>query len=135
MYYLLLHYESKHWDFAKGHIEKDESYEDTVRREVEEETGIKDIRIMPGFKRTIKYAFRQYREKVSERDRRKGMTPWVYKMVKFYLAETHTKEVKLSPEHTEYKWLEFKDALKQLTHKNAKDILKKADSYILNNLS
>ena len=132
VYYLLLHYESKHWDFAKGHIEKNETDEETVKREVEEETGIKDIRIVPGFKKTIKYFFRQYREKVAEHDRRRGKTPWVFKLVKFYLAQTWTKEVKLSPEHTEYKWLDFKSALKQLTHKNAKDILKKADEYILN---
>lgn len=130
IYYLLLHYESKHWDFAKGHIEKNETDEETVKREVEEETGIKDLEIIPGFKSTIKYFFRQYKEKVSEHDRRRGETPWVFKLVKFYLAQTWTKEVRLSPEHTEYKWLLYKDALKLLTHKNAKNILKKADEFL-----
>ena len=48
--YLLLHYQSGHWDSLKGHIEKEESMEETVRREVEEETGIKDIKIIPSFK-------------------------------------------------------------------------------------
>ena len=33
-HYLLLHYESGHWEFAKGHIEKGESEEQTVRREL-----------------------------------------------------------------------------------------------------
>lgn len=130
-YYLLLRYEGKHWDFPKGHIEKGESYQQTVAREVEEETGIKDIRIIPGFSHAIRYFFRQYREKVSEKDRRKGKTPWVFKMVKFFLAETQTKEVVLSPEHTEYKWLDYASALKRLTHKNAKDVLKKANGYII----
>ena len=38
--YLLLHYEAKHWDFPKGHVEKNETDEQTVRREIQEETGI-----------------------------------------------------------------------------------------------
>ncbi|TSC78157.1 MAG: ADP-ribose pyrophosphatase [Parcubacteria group bacterium Gr01-1014_33] len=29
-----------HWDFPKGHIEKGETTEKTVRREVKEETGV-----------------------------------------------------------------------------------------------
>ena len=40
-YYLLLRYYSGHWEFAKGHIEEGESNEETVKREIEEETGIK----------------------------------------------------------------------------------------------
>lgn len=128
--YLLLHYKSKHWDFAKGHIEENETDEQTVKREVEEETGIKDLRIIPGFKFPIKYFFRQYIDKVSEKDRRKGKTPWVFKLVKFYLAQTWTKEVLLSDEHTEYKWLDFESAIKKLTHRNAKNILRKANEYI-----
>ena len=44
--YLLLHYEAKHWDFPKGHVEENESDNETVKREVEEETGIKDIEII-----------------------------------------------------------------------------------------
>jgi hypothetical protein len=56
--YLLLHYEAGHWDFAKGHIEKGEKTEDTVRRETKEEAGINDLRFMPGFKETIRYWMR-----------------------------------------------------------------------------
>ena len=39
--YLLLHYEAGHWDFVKGHSEKGESEEETVRREILEETGLR----------------------------------------------------------------------------------------------
>ncbi len=128
IYYLLLHYQSGHWDFPKGHIEKGEKPEDTVRREVEEETGIKDIKILPGFKEYIKYFFRRnYGLKKEE----KKKAPWVFKIVEFYLAETKTKEIKLSFEHKDFKWLSFQDALRQLTFKNAKDILKKANDYLV----
>lgn len=127
IYYLLLHYKSKHWDFPKGHIEEGEREKETVRREVEEETGIKDIRIIPGFKEWIKYLFRaNYDLKKEDKDK----APWIFKIVVFYLAETKTKEVKISHEHTGYKWLAYNEALKQLTHKNAKNILEKADSFL-----
>ena len=48
-YYLLLHYHSGHWEFAKGHIEEGENPEEAAKREVEEETGIKDLKILGGF--------------------------------------------------------------------------------------
>ena len=44
-----------HWDFPKGHIDAGEKTEDTVRREVREETGITRIELIPGFKETIRY--------------------------------------------------------------------------------
>ena len=80
IYYLLLHYPSGHWEFPKGHIEGKETEEETVKREATEETGIKDLVILPGYKKYIKYFFRQYKENVSEEDRRSGKTPWVFKL-------------------------------------------------------
>ena len=123
-YYLLLHYpstkrgaESDYWDFPKGHIEKGESQLDTVKREVKEETGLKDIKFIEGFKEWIKYFFKH-----------KGKT--IFKIVTFYLAETKTKDVKVSFEHLGYKWLPYEKALDQLTFENAKNILKKAHLYL-----
>jgi 8-oxo-dGTP pyrophosphatase MutT (NUDIX family) len=124
IYYLLLHYKSGHWDFPKGHIENGEDEDKTVKREIEEETGIKDINIIDGFKDWINYFFRKTYEEHKK-------APWVFKIVNFYLAETKTKQVKLSDEHIGYKWLNYDDALKQLTYKNAKEILKKANNYII----
>ncbi|PIW92468.1 MAG: diadenosine tetraphosphate hydrolase [Candidatus Nealsonbacteria bacterium CG_4_10_14_0_2_um_filter_35_20] len=118
-FYLLLHYPSsakapkEYWDFPKGHIEKGEDEIKTVKREVEEETGLKDIKIIEGFREWIKYFFKF-----------EGKT--VLKFVTFYLAETKTKDVKISGEHVGYKWLPYEDAIEQLTFKNAKEVLKKA---------
>ena len=120
IYYLLLHYPSSakaardYWDFPKGHIEKGERETDTVKREVEEETGLKDIEFIEGFKEWIKYFFKF-----------KGKN--ILKFVTFYLAETKTKNVKVSFEHLGFEWLPFEKALERLTFDNAREILKKAD--------
>lgn len=145
IYYLLLHYHSGHWEFPKGHIEGKESEEDTVKREVAEETGIKDLKILPGFKIYIKYFFRsrlrrgssmalpsgQYKENVSEKDRKNGKMPWVFKLVTFFIAETKTKEIKISFEHLGFLWLPIDEAVKKTTFKNSKKLLKKANEFVL----
>jgi len=135
IYYLLLHYGKAspaggggHWDFSKGHPEEDEEEEETVKREVEEETGIKDIKIIDGFKEYIKYFFRKTYDLRKEE---KKKAPWVFKTVIFYLAETKTREVKISFEHVGYKWLPYEQALEQLTYKKAKEILKKANNFLM----
>jgi 8-oxo-dGTP pyrophosphatase MutT (NUDIX family) len=129
-HYLLLHYFSGHWEFPKGHIEKGETEEETVRRETFEETGINDLKIIPGFKKYIKYFFRQYKENVSEADRRAGKTPWVFKLVAFFVAETKTKEITISHEHKGFMWLPIDEAIKKTTFKNSKKLLKEADEFV-----
>ncbi|MBU4298739.1 NUDIX domain-containing protein [Patescibacteria group bacterium] len=148
IYYLLLNYPSStksartYWDFPKGHIEKGETIEETVKREVKEETGLKDIKLVEGFKEWIKYFFKF-----------KGKN--IFKIVVFLLAETphqnpegeqvpygagkfgtgqaKTKEVKISFEHIGYEWLPYEEALGRLTFKNAKEVLIKAHQYLFKN--
>jgi len=125
IYYLLLHYPSstkapkEYWDLPKGHIEKGEKELETVKREVEEETGLKDIKFIDGFKKWIKYFFKFNGKNI-------------LKFVTFYLGETKTKEVKVSYEHLGYEWLSYEKALERLTFKNAKEILKKANTFLPN---
>ncbi len=123
IYYLLLHYpvgsrtSKDYWDFSKGHVEKGEEEREAASREAEEETGIKELEFRPGFKEQIEYFFKF-----------KGET--VFKTVVFYLAETKTKEIKISFEHIGYQWLSYEEAQEQLTFDNAKTILKKANDFI-----
>lgn len=119
-FYLVLKYGYGHWDFVKGKIGdevKGEKALDAVIREAEEESGIKDLRFIEGFKQKLNYFFRKEDKTY-------------YKTVIFFLAETKTKEIKLSSEHTDYRWLEYEEALEQLTFKNAKNILKKANDFL-----
>ncbi len=132
-YYLLLHYpainrKGGHWEFTKGHVEKDESEKETALREAAEETGIRDLKIVPGFKKYIKYFFRAKKEE-SQKTKK---VAWIFKLVIFFIAETKTKNVELSHEHIGFLWLPFEEALKKITYKNSKELLKEANSYILN---
>jgi len=132
--YLLLHYGSGHWEFPKGHIEKGETEEETLMRETFEETGINDLKIIPGFKKYIKYFFRQYKENISEADRRAEKTPWIFKLVTFFIAETKIKEVKISSEHKGFMWLPIDEAIKKTTFKNSKKLLEEANDFVTQNL-
>lgn len=123
IYYLLLNYstvgkiEKTYWGFPKGRIEKGEKEIEAVKREIKEETGLEDIQFVTDFKEREKYFF-------------KFQGKNILKFVTFYLAETKTKEVKLSFEHIGYKWLPYEEALKQLTFNNTKEILEKAHKFL-----
>ena len=118
--YLLLHYEAGHWDFPKGHMEKNEKEEITAAREIKEETGIENIEFVDGFKEAIKYFYK-----------RNGET--VYKEVAFFLAQSATDKVTLSKEHIGYGWLSYDNALKKLTFNTAKELLRKANEFVNKN--
>jgi bis(5'-nucleosidyl)-tetraphosphatase len=126
-HYLLLHYPSGHWEFAKGHIEKSETPETAALREIKEETGIDDLTIIPGFKEYSKYFFKKSYGLEGEA---KKKAPWVFKLVVFYLAQTQTEKVNISKEHIGFTWLPFERAVKKITYKNARELLKKADDYL-----
>ena len=115
--YLLLHYEAGHWDFPKGNQEKNEKEEQTVAREIKEETGIEDIEFVEGFQEILKYFYRKGEETI-------------YKEVIFFLAESATEEVKLSFEHIGYAWLSYENAYKRLTFNNSKELLRKANQFL-----
>lgn len=127
--YLLLHYRNGHWDFPKGHVESGEEDEDTLRREVLEETGISDVDILPKFKKRIGYLYRAKGREKEER-REDGRFINVAKQVVYYLAETNTKNVTISFEHKGYAWLGYADAMTRITYKNGKNVLKKANDFL-----
>ena len=124
IYYLLLHYEAGHWGFPKGHIEKGESIEETARREIEEETDLKEIKFYPEFKKWFRYFFKSYPQ--GDKKEREN----IMKIATFLLAEAPRGEVKVSHEHSEFKWLPYKEALEQITFKKTKELLKEANNFL-----
>ena len=119
--FLLLHYPSGHWDFVKGKMEKGETTHQTAIREAKEETGITDITFVENFEEWIKYNFKYQGELVQ-------------KKVVFFLAETKTKEVKISHEHSGYTWLDYNSSMEKTTFDNAKTVLTKAEKRLSNTL-
>jgi len=132
-HYLLLHYTPSekgrkgHWGFTKGHVEKGETEEQAARRETAEETGISQLEITPGFKRSEKYFFKKVYGLKGEARKK---APWVFKLVIFFLAETNVKEVRLSDEHIGYVWLPYQEARKKINFKNSKELLRTANEFI-----
>lgn len=101
--YLLLR-AYNYWDFPKGLVEPGEEPLQAARRELEEETGIKDIDFAwgQGFYETNPYG--------------RG------KVARYYLALTRTDEVKLPvspelgrPEHHEFRWVGHIEAMDLLS--------------------
>ena len=115
--FLLLNYPAGHWDFPKGKIEKGELILDTVKREICEETGIREIEIIPDFKKNIEYYYRRN-------------TELVYKQVIYFLARVLTWDITLSYEHKDYIWLDLEQAINKLTYKNSKNTLKDAAIFL-----
>jgi len=116
--YLVLHYPGGHFDFPKGHVENyDKDEYATAARELEEETGITDIEFIPKFRELVHYTYK----KAGKPSR---------KQVVFFLAKTKTIVVTISFEHKNFFWLTFKEAMKKLTFKNAKQLLEKAEKIL-----
>ena len=55
---LIKHLKSGYWSFPKGHVEGDETEEETAKREIKEETNI-DVYIDAGFRETVTYSPRK----------------------------------------------------------------------------
>ncbi len=123
VYYLLLYYPSSlrsdrgYWEFSKGHVEAGESDQEAAVREIQEETGLRDLIFDPKFKKIIKYFFRVENKNV-------------FKMVIFYLAQTNTSNIILSSEHSDSKWAEFDEAISFLKFKNSKQLLTAANDFL-----
>ena len=137
--FLLLHYQAGHWDLPKGHIEKGESLEETVRREVFEETGINDLKFIEGFEEVLNYWFRKKKEWLlgfKDQDHKpthrvnEGDEGAISKSVTFFLCETETQDIKISFEHMDFKWLPYEEAHNQITFNGTKGILKKANNFL-----
>ncbi|MBU1102739.1 NUDIX domain-containing protein [Patescibacteria group bacterium] len=127
-YLLTQHGPDGNWGFSKGLIEKGEKLENTALREVKEEAGLAGVKLIDGFKETIRIFFKVKFEYQLERGMKMGET--VLKFITYFLAESKNKEVKLSLEHSDYAWLEFEAALEKLKFKTDKETLKKANEFL-----
>lgn len=120
-YFLLLHYNSGHWDFPKGNKETGETDQETILREIREETGIVDINIYEDFRKEVFYNYKRKKSLIS-------------KEVIYFLAKTSNWDVILSKEHIGYKWESYSSALDIITYENSRTILRQAFKFINQNI-
>ncbi len=127
--YLLLKHRKGYWNFPKGLIEKGEKPEEAAHRECREETGLKDLTLLPDFKETIRYFFRVKYDYQLERGFKMGDK--VLKFVTYFLTEARNEEIKISFEHEDFAWLDFRKALERLKRYSvSQQVLKKADNFL-----
>ncbi len=101
------------WQFPQGKIDKGESPEQAVKREIEEETGLKDIEIVKKLPYKNDYWFKENNQTI-------------HKFLTFYLVRANKKkqDINLSREHSDFKWCKFEQVYKDLRYN--KKIFKKA---------
>ena len=116
--YLVLHYISGHWDFAKGKLEGSETKKQAAVRELQEETSLV-ANLNNDFEQSLSYIFRNRQGELVDKE------------VTFFLGQAVSENVTLSREHVYYKWLPFKEAVKQLTYDNARQILTRAHQLLV----
>ena len=92
------------WQFVQGAKEKGEDWDTAVKREVEEETGLKDVEVVKKLDIKADYWFKWEGE-------------LTHKFLTFFLVKANKKDkVKVSVEHSDYKWCGYEEALKDLKH-------------------
>jgi 8-oxo-dGTP pyrophosphatase MutT (NUDIX family) len=92
------------WQFVQGAIDEGETPEQAISREVTEETGLKTISIEKKLDIKTEYWFIWEGEKI-------------HKYIEFFLIKADKNEpITLSIEHSEFKWCDYKEVLKQIKY-------------------
>jgi len=105
----------KGWEFPKGGKHPGESDFDAVKRELKEETGRKPISIMR-YDKKGKYLYGD--DVINDRD-------YIGQTYVLYSVQIKFTTIKLDKsEHSNYKWVDFDDAILNLTWPNQRKCLK-----------
>ncbi|NHX36248.1 MULTISPECIES: bis(5'-nucleosyl)-tetraphosphatase [Halolamina] len=115
--YLLLKSRPGDWEFPKGGVEGEEELQQTAIREVTEEAGIEDFRLIDGFRREYNYVFEA-----------NGNT--IHKTVHLFIARSFEASAELSAEHRDMQWRDYDQALNTITQDGPRDILEEAHEYL-----
>ena len=114
---------NKIWGFPKGHIEPDETEQEAALREITEETGLQDLKIIAGFREEDVY------EALSNRGQFKGQK--IEKHSVYFLMETLKKSVVVDKDEiSAFKWLKVNAAIAMLDFDGAKLILEKSNDFL-----
>jgi tRNA nucleotidyltransferase (CCA-adding enzyme) len=104
LFLLLKHNPGGHWDVPKGHLEGEETFEQTAFREVVEESGIgyDKLLFIQRIKHQNHYTFWYKGKKM-------------FKTVHLFLFQSLTDKIILSKEHSNYLWVKQEEIKDRLT--------------------
>lgn len=123
LFLLIYSNRNKIWGFPKGHMEPGEDEKETALREIEEETGLKDLKMINGFREEDIY------DTISKRFPFKGQL--IEKHAIYFLCETESQDIIVDGhEISDYKFLSISEAEGLLKFEGLKRILKKADDFL-----
>lgn len=119
--FCLVQHAGEHWGFPKGHPDSNETEEETAKRELQEETGIKNCEIITDKSFEQKYIF--------EKDE------IIYdKTVKYFIGIVSdiSSEIPENFQHeiSEVKWLPYNEARELITYENAKVLIDEVYEYL-----
>ena len=86
------------WSFCSGYVKEFESAEDTVLREIKEETGLRAKITKKG--------------RLFQKDDKSNGKSWV---IKPFLCSVKSRNVKLDHENVDFRWIHYKDIKKHQT--------------------
>lgn len=117
--YLLLKSRTGDWEFPKGGVEGKEELQQTAIREIEEEAGIDQFRLIDGFREDYEYVFQ-------------AGSSTIHKTVHLFIAKSFEANAELSSEHHDLQWRDYNQAVNTLTQESTRDILEHADVFLDN---
>lgn len=113
-FYLLEYMQKGHVSIPKGHVEENETEEETAVREIREETGL-EVKLDTVFRHEISYSPEE----------------GVEKTVVFFMAYTGNLNTTVQEsEVREIKWLPWSLARQEITHESDREVLEHAEVYL-----
>ncbi len=115
--YLLLKSRPGDWEFPKGGVEGDEELQQTAIREVQEEAGIADFRLLDGFREDYDYVFQANGD-------------IIHKTVHLFIAKSYETSAELSKEHSDHQWRDYDQAINTITQDGPREVLENAHDFL-----
>ncbi|XZO03433.1 MAG: bis(5'-nucleosyl)-tetraphosphatase [Microcoleus sp.] len=130
--FLLIQHQAGHWAFPKGHADPGESALETAKRELEEETGIRDYEVLEEPSFVEYYSFVQEYAPSSVKHYSSAKEGEVIeKSVTYFVAFVNLMDVVLQVEEVQNSaWSSFEEAINLITFDGNRQVLREVKAYL-----